>query len=585
MFNCKESNFSSFDQTQLFYRVWEPQTKSKNVVIILHRGHEHSGRVAHLVKELGITDTWYFSFDLRGHGRSPGERGWAPSFDTWVKDLNAFSIHIRQHYNLRMEDTVVVANSVGSVMGVQWVHDYAPGIKGLALAAPAFSINLYVPFALAGLRFLRNFSDKASVSSYVRSGLLTRDPVEAKAYDDDKLITKKIAVNVLVSLFDSVKRLMSDAHTIEVPTLILTAGNDFIVNGKIQQQFFDKISSKNKKIINLPGFRHALFHEKDREQVLAPVREFLQERFAEKKYNYPAIIPEAREFSVKEFQALKEKPTQLKGMKFYFMRKALEIFGPLSKGMEIGLKYGFDSGTSLDYVYRNKPEGKFLIGTLIDYIYLNSTGWRGVRDRKQQLKETLKQIMQTLNAAGKKPVVLDCAAGHGRYLFEAANEVKFPVELQIRDINPRHIENAKALAASLNVKDVQLEQADAFDPNSFATIKNKPNVVVISGLFELFSDNQLLHSTLRSVKSIMQDGGYIVYTGQPWHPQLEVIARVLNNHQGFRWVMRPRVQAELDELVKHVGFSKLDTSIDDLGIFTVSVAQNTAQPMHDHVQP
>ena len=98
MFNCKESNFSSFDQTQLFYRVWEPQTKSKNVVIILHRGHEHSGRVAHLVKELGITDTWYFSFDLRGHGRSPGERGWAPSFDTWVKDLNAFSIHIRQHY-------------------------------------------------------------------------------------------------------------------------------------------------------------------------------------------------------------------------------------------------------------------------------------------------------------------------------------------------------------------------------------------------------------------------------------------------------------------------------------------------------
>jgi hypothetical protein len=72
----------------------------------------------------------------------------------------------------------------------------------------------------------------------------------------------------------------------------------------------------------------------------------------------------------------------------------------------------------------------------------------------------------------------------------------------------------------------------------------------------------------------MQNGGYILYTGQPWHPQLEVIARVLNNHQGRRWVMRTRVQAELDELVHYAGFKKLDTEIDDLGIFTVSVAQN-----------
>lgn len=49
MYECKERTFKSFDQTELFYRVWEPKNRSKNVVIILHRGHEHSGRVVKYV--------------------------------------------------------------------------------------------------------------------------------------------------------------------------------------------------------------------------------------------------------------------------------------------------------------------------------------------------------------------------------------------------------------------------------------------------------------------------------------------------------------------------------------------------------
>jgi alpha-beta hydrolase superfamily lysophospholipase len=252
-------------------------------VIILHRGHEHSGRVGHLVKELQLENRWVFAFDLRGHGKSPGSRGWAPSFDTWVKDLNAFSIFLRTQYNITMDNTVLVANSVGSVMAVQWVHDYSPGIRGMVLAAPAFQIKLYVPLALTFLRFARLFSDQLFVNSYVRSGMLTRDPEQAKSYDNDPLITKRIAVTILVSLFDSVKRLMSDAQTIEVPTLVLSAGSDVVVSSKAQKEFYDKISSTKKQFVDLPGFKHAVFHEKDREQVAAPARKFIEECFEVKK--------------------------------------------------------------------------------------------------------------------------------------------------------------------------------------------------------------------------------------------------------------------------------------------------------------
>ena len=66
---------------------------------------------------------------------------------------------------------------------------------------------------------------------------------------------------------------------------------------------------------------------------------------------------------------------------------------------------------------------------------------------------------------------------------------------------------------------------------------------------------------------------HLIYTNQPWHPQVEMIARVLKNRDGKPWVMRRRTQEEMDELVRTAGFAKLDMLIDRFGIFTVSLAQ------------
>jgi hypothetical protein len=68
-------------------------------------------------------------------------------------------------------------------------------------------------------------------------------------------------------------------------------------------------------------------------------------------------------------------------------------------------------------------------------------------------------------------------------------------------------------------------------------------------------------------------GGRLIYTNQPWHPQVEFIARVLTNREGQPWIMRRRTQAEMDELVRVAGFEKLSQEIDEWGIFTVSLAR------------
>ena len=86
----------------------------------------------------------------------------------------------------------------------------------------------------------------------------------------------------------------------------------------------------------------------------------------------------------------------------------------------------------------------------------------------------------------------------------------------------------------------------------------------------MFGDNKLINKAIAGISSIIQDNSYLLYTGQPWHPQLEQIANVLGNHQQEKWVMRRRSQYELDSLFEKANFKKENMLIDNWGIFTVS---------------
>ena len=119
---------------------------------------------------------------------------------------------------------IVLAHSVGAVSVAAWVHDYAPPIRAMILATPAFRVRLYVPLAIPSLRLKQKFLGPGFVKSYVKAKMLTHDPVQAALYNADPLIFRQIAVNVLIDLHDAGTRLLADAGAINVPTLMLERG-------------------------------------------------------------------------------------------------------------------------------------------------------------------------------------------------------------------------------------------------------------------------------------------------------------------------------------------------------------------------
>lgn len=86
-----EHFFTTSDNTALFYRHWPAlQPGAKKVIVLFHRGHEHSGRLQHLVDELAMPDTAFYAWDARGHGKSSGPRGYSPSLARSVRDVDEF---------------------------------------------------------------------------------------------------------------------------------------------------------------------------------------------------------------------------------------------------------------------------------------------------------------------------------------------------------------------------------------------------------------------------------------------------------------------------------------------------------------
>src|SRR2546423_1493828 len=279
----EEKTFQTHDGVDLFYRYWPAVSPTpKGAILLFHRGHEHSGRMAHLADELDLPDFAVFAWDARGQGRSPGERGFSPSLGTSVRDVQTFVEHIVTTYGIAAKDVAIVAQSVGAVLVSAWAHDYAPNIRCMVLASPAFKVKL--------------------------------------------------------------------RHM-------------------------------------LPGFYHDTFGERYRALAVDMARRFILERFAEPTVHPSLLASDRAGFTRDEADALASPLPLLspRGLFWAAARMNIAVGARLSDGIRLGRRTGFDSGSTLDYVYRNTPAGCGPLGRVIDTIYLQSIGWRGIRQRKAHL--------------------------------------------------------------------------------------------------------------------------------------------------------------------------------------------------------
>jgi SAM-dependent methyltransferase len=267
-------------------------------------------------------------------------------------------------------------------------------------------------------------------------------------------------------------------------------------------------------------------------------------------------------------------PLQTKAIKFSLARLFIRTIGRLSKGIEIGCAYGFDSGVMLDHVYDNKAKGRFLIGQLIDRIYLDAPGWSGIRNRGELLSDVIvAEAMETADEV--RPLRLtDLACGGGRYLIAALRRLKgagINVQATLRDYRDENIQKALENAATAGIE-AAIEHGDAF---SNADLDRLPSqaLVVVSGLHEIIDDDERVMRHFAQIARLLEPGGRLIATVQPDHPQVEFIARVLTTHSGRPWAMRLRSVALISAWAQDAGFVIETVTMERQGIFGVRVGR------------
>ena len=255
----------------------------------------------------------------------------------------------------------------------------------------------------------------------------------------------------------------------------------------------------------------------------------------------------------------------------YLMSIFIKTVGRLSTGINLSFKYGFTSGYMLDYVYENKPQGKFFIGKILDKAFLNNIGWQVIRQRKDNLKKYLKQAIEENRKNGTKTAILDVASGPAKYILEVLAEAgEQDISAVCQDIDQRWLDYGRQQAEKLGLKNIRFEKGDAFNLDLLSKVRPVPNIVVSSGFYDWITEDELVKRSFNYCYAILSAGGKIVFTNQAGHQQMELVQAAFVDFNKAPLRMKVRPVDLICGWAKEAGFQNLDTSVDRWGLYSVT---------------
>ncbi len=221
----------------------------------------------------------------------------------------------------------------------------------------------------------------------------------------------------------------------------------------------------------------------------------------------------------------------------------LRTIGRLSDGIRLGYATGFDSGTMVDYVYRNEAHGVTPIGRLFDRVFLDHAVWEGVRARRRLLVAQLAAALARYRA----PSLFDVAAGPGSYLFELPPGDYFAGDLKLAEVD-----RGRSRAETTGRRDIHFVRSDAFDASTWP--RQRFDVLVASGFFDILVDDADLERLLDAGTRATATGARWVWTAMERHTNLEMLSATMVDFHQRPWVAKPRTADEIMALAATRGW-------------------------------
>ncbi len=275
----RSGTFPGGDGLPLYYQTWLPSSRARSILINLHGLGDHSSLYPSLSNYFPGRGTAVYAFDMRGNGRSPGQRAYLESWEDFRGDLHAFVAHVR-----RWEPGLpvfVLGHSLGGLVVLDYALHYPDGLSGVIAAAPPLG-KLGVPPVLMALgRIMSRIWPRFSLEVGMDLSGLARDPAVIETVLSDPLFHRRGTARVSTDVTAAIARVQARAADLAVPLLILHGAADRMVPPDGSREFFQKVRHPVRELREYPEAYHGLFADWDQKQVLADLERWLNSRVAE----------------------------------------------------------------------------------------------------------------------------------------------------------------------------------------------------------------------------------------------------------------------------------------------------------------
>lgn len=277
MYQRSESFFNGHDGIKLFLQKWI-QPKAKGTILFTHGQAEHSECYLRLIDAFE-KEAWNFiGWDMRGHGKSAGLRGYAKDFDDYILDYHLFVNLCKALPEVQNNPVVLLGHSMGGlVQTCALLEKKISGITAQVLSSPLFEVAVEVPaWKDSGASLLNALLPKVTLGNEIKYSDLTRDLEVIKEYELDSYRHDKISAGVYLGMKREFPKVRVHASEITVPTLLHISDHDPVVSSPAALQFFEHISSERKELKIVEGGKHELYNDTCREDIFKIVIQFLK---------------------------------------------------------------------------------------------------------------------------------------------------------------------------------------------------------------------------------------------------------------------------------------------------------------------
>ncbi|HTV00612.1 MAG TPA: lysophospholipase [Luteitalea sp.] len=273
--NRTEERISSRDGRQLHMVSWLPEAAPRGVVVVVHGFNSHSAYYPWVAEQLIATGLAVYTFDLRGRGRSDGERYFIESFQEYQDDVDAVvSLARSRTPGLPI---YLLGHSAGGVISSIYALDHQAELAGLI--CESFAFRVFAPDI--ALTVLKGLSHVVPHTHVLRLNIddFSRDPAVIAAMKADPEVRDEVQPTLTVAeMVRADERLEREFATFHLPVLILHGSADKVTRPDGSRQFHASAGSADKTLKIYDGHAHDLLNDVGKETVIADITNWIQSR-------------------------------------------------------------------------------------------------------------------------------------------------------------------------------------------------------------------------------------------------------------------------------------------------------------------